>query len=77
FRQVVEGAVGEGPRLVDVGRYVDDPDVLSVGMRLELEQRLAGVADEAGVDGVINELVAQVQQRAGQSFASDAIPPGR
>ena len=72
----VLGADGAGG-LVDVARYLDNPDDLSVGLRLHLEGQLAGVTDVGQVDGVIDDALEMARGKAGEMFASDPTPPGR
>lgn len=78
FVDVIRRATGEADgRLVDVGRYLDDPDQISVGMRLQLETELAGAETAEDVDRVMEGARAAVGEKAGRAFAADPTPPGR
>ena len=79
FLAAVDKALGadRAGGLVDVGRYLDRPDDLSVGLRLDLETKLAGLTDVGDVDGVMDEAVEGVRAQTGRALAADPVPPGR
>ncbi len=76
--EVIARATGaEAGALVDVGRFLDDPDDVSVGLRLYLETELAGAAGVERVDEVLDAAQGLARDNAAKIFGSDPTPPGR
>ena len=76
FVDAVRAATGPKPML-NLATLLENPDDLSVGMRLFLEGELGKVEDIDEIDEVVDSARAMVQDNVGRAFAADPTPPGR
>ena len=76
--EVVARVTGEGTgRLMSVGAYLDHPDDLSVGLRLQLEKALGQATNVDEVDEAVDAALAASRDNFGRALAADPTPPGR
>jgi len=76
FVDAVRAATGPKPML-NLATLLENPDDLSVGMRLFLEGELAKVEDIDQIDEMVDSARAMVSDNVGRAFAADPTPPGR
>jgi len=76
FVDAVRAATGPKP-VLNLATLLENPDDLSVGMRLFLEGELAKVEDIDQIDEMVDSARAMVGDSMGRAFAADPTPPGR